>query len=46
MYIITHLSKVIVIIVIGLPLSGCGREGRHPAFASFSRPQKTLFVGF
>jgi hypothetical protein len=42
MYIIIDLSEVIVIIIIGLPFSGCGREGRHLAFASFSRSQKTV----
>lgn len=42
MYIVMGLSKVIVIILIGLAFSACGIEGRHPAFASFSRLQKTV----
>lgn len=39
------LSKALIIIVTGLTVCGCGRQGRHPAFASFCRPQKVVFCG-
>lgn len=36
-------SLVIIIIITELAFSGYGREARYPAFATFSRPQKTLW---
>jgi len=35
-------SLVIIIIIPELAFSGYGREARYPAFATFSRPQKTV----
>jgi hypothetical protein len=36
------LGKASIIIVTGLTLCGCRRQGRYPAFASFGRLQKVV----